>query len=51
MKMIKNMANTTVRDLITFLRLFPDADVICCGDAVVVSVVCDVDSVVRGPAF
>lgn len=51
MKIIKNMANTTVRDLITFLRLFPDADVVCCGDAVVVSVVCDVDSVVRGPAF
>lgn len=51
MKMIKNMSNTTLRDLITFLRLFPDADAVCCGDAGVVSVQCDVDSVVRGPAF
>jgi len=50
-KMIKNMSNTTVRDLITFLRLFPDADVVCCGDAGVVSVQCDVENVVRGPAF
>jgi len=50
-KMIKNMANTTLGDLITFLYLFPDADVICCGDTGVVSVPCDVDSVVRGPAF
>jgi len=49
--MIKNMANTTLGDLITFLKLFPDADVICCGDAGVVSVQCDVDSVVCGPAF
>lgn len=51
MKMIKNMANTTLGDLITFLRLFPDADVICCGDAGVVSVQCDVENVVLGPAF
>jgi len=50
-KMIKNMSNTSVRDLITFLRLFPDADVVCCGDAGVVSVQCDVEDVVRGPAF
>jgi hypothetical protein len=50
-KMIKNMSNTSVRDLITFLRLFPDADVVCCGDAGVVSVQCDVENVVRGPAF
>jgi hypothetical protein len=51
MKMIKNMSNTSVKDLVTFLRLFPDADVICCGDAGVVSVQCDVENVVRGPAF
>jgi len=51
MKMIKNMSNTSVRDLITFLRLFPEADVICCGDAGLVSVQCDVENVVRGPAF
>jgi len=51
MKMIKNMSNTSVKDLVTFLRLFPDADVICCGDAVVVSVQCDVENVVWGPAF
>jgi len=51
MTMIKNMSNTSVRDLITFLRLFPDADVVCCGDAGVVSVQCDVEDVVRGPAF
>lgn len=51
MNMIKNMSNTTLGDLITFLYLFPDADVICCGDTGVVSVPCDVDSVVRGPAF
>ena len=50
-KMIKNMSNTSVRDLITFLRLFPDADVVRCGDAGVVSVQCDVENVVRGPAF
>jgi len=50
-KMIKNMANTTLGDLIAFLYLFPDADVICCGDTGVVSVPCEVDSVVRGPAF
>lgn len=50
-KMFKNMSNTSVRDLITFLRLFPDADVVCCGDAGVVSVQCDVEDVVRGPAF
>jgi hypothetical protein len=50
-KMIKNMSNTSVRDLITFLRLFPDADVVCCGDAGVVSVQCDVEDVVRGPAL
>lgn len=51
MKMIKNMSNTTLRDLITFLRLFPDADVVCCGDAGVVSVKCDFENVVSGPAF
>ncbi|WP_312041177.1 hypothetical protein [Pantoea eucalypti] len=45
------MSNTTLRDLITFLYLFPDANVICCGDAGVVSVMCDVENVVRGPAF
>lgn len=49
--MIKNMSNTTLRDLITFLHLFTDADVICCGDAGVVSVKCDFENVVRGPAF
>ncbi|WP_288476687.1 hypothetical protein [uncultured Pantoea sp.] len=51
MKMIKNMSNTTLQDLMTFLRLFPEADVICCGDAGVVSVNCDLEKVVRGPAF
>ncbi len=51
MKMIKNMSNTTLRDLITFLSLFPEADVVCCGDAGVVSVKCDFENVIRGPAF
>lgn len=49
--MIKNMVNTTLGDLITFLYLFPDADVICCGDKGVVNVPCEVDSVVRGQRF
>ncbi|MDH2066865.1 hypothetical protein [Pantoea sp. GD03673] len=49
--MKKNMSNTTIQDLITFLRLFPEADVICCGDAGVVSVQCDIGDVVRKPTF
>lgn len=51
MNFSKQMANSKFWDLITFLYLFPDADVVCCGDAGVVSVQCDVENLVRGPAF
>ncbi|ERK18589.1 hypothetical protein L579_1913 [Pantoea sp. AS-PWVM4] len=40
MKMVKNMANTSLADLLTFLRLFPEAELICDGDLCVVTVEC-----------
>nr|WP_310615813.1 hypothetical protein [Pantoea cypripedii] len=38
MKMVKNMANTSLADLLIFLRLFPEAELICDGDLGVVIV-------------
>ena len=40
MKMIKHMANTSLRDLITFLYLFPDAELICDADTGVMTFEC-----------
>jgi len=39
-KMIKHMANTSLRDLITFLYLFPDAELICDADTGVMTFEC-----------
>jgi len=40
MKMIKQMADTSLRDLITFLYLFPDAELICDADTGVMTFEC-----------
>jgi hypothetical protein len=39
-KMVKNMANTSLHDLITFLWLFPEAELVCDGDLGVVTLEC-----------
>jgi hypothetical protein len=51
MNFSKQMANSKFWDLITFLYLFPDADLICDGDTGVVTMCCDVENVAYGPAF
>ncbi|MDU4126509.1 hypothetical protein [Pantoea sp.] len=51
MKMIKNMSNTSFWDLITFLYLFPDAELVCDGDIGVVTMQCGSESLAYGPAF
>ncbi|MDU6388649.1 MAG: hypothetical protein E6562_08665 [Pantoea sp.] len=51
MKMIKNMSNTTLWDLITFLYLFPDAELVCDGDVGIVLLECCVDSPAAKPVF
>lgn len=51
MKMIKNMSNTTLWDLITFLYLFPDAELVCDGDMGIVLLECCVDSPAAKPVF
>lgn len=44
MKMIKQMADTSLSDLITFLKLFPDAELICDADTGVMTFErCEVD--------
>ncbi|ADU71520.1 hypothetical protein [Pantoea sp. At-9b] len=40
MKMVKNMANYRLATLLNFLRLFPEAELICDGDLCVVTVEC-----------
>lgn len=40
MKMIKQMSHTSIEDLITFLRLFPNADLICDADTGVMTFEC-----------
>jgi len=51
MKMIKNMSNTNFWDLITFLYLFPDAELVCDGDIGVVSMQCSCEGLAYGPVF
>lgn len=38
--MVKNMANTSLHDLITFLWLFPEAELVCDGDLGVMTLEC-----------
>lgn len=38
MKMIKHMGDTSIQNLITFLRLFPAAELICDADSGVMTV-------------
>jgi hypothetical protein len=51
MRMVKNMSNTKFWDLITFLYLFPDAELVCDGDAGIVLLECCVDSPAAKPVF
>lgn len=51
MKMIKQMANTSLRDLITFLYLFPDAELICDADTGVMTFECCDVEVENGAVF
>lgn len=47
----KQMANSKFWELITFLYLFPDADLICDGDTGVVTMHCGNVSLAYGFAF
>jgi|GEM_PF-865793 len=51
MRMVKNMSNTKLWDLITFLYLFPDAELVCDGDMGIVLLECCVDSPAAMPVF
>ncbi len=51
MNIAKQMANTKFWDLITFLNLFPDAELICDGDMGIVLLECCVDSPAAKPVF
>lgn len=51
MNIAKQMANTKFWDLITFLYLFPDAELICDGDMGIVLLECCVDSPAAKPVF
>jgi len=51
MNFSKQMANSKFWDLITFLYLFPDADLICDGDTGVVSIQCGSQSLAYGLTF
>ncbi|MDU6442607.1 MAG: hypothetical protein E6559_22445 [Pantoea sp.] len=51
MNIAKQMANTKFWDLITFLYLFPDAELVCDGDMGIVLLECCVDSPAAKPLF
>lgn len=51
MSFSKQMANSKFWELITFLYLFPDADLICDGDTGVVTMHCGNESLAYGLAF
>ena len=51
MKMIKQMSHTSIKDLITFLRLFPDADLICDADTGVMEVKLNDEPAPYRPSF
>lgn len=51
MKMIKNMSNTAFWELVTFLYLFPEAELVCDGDLGVVSVECSGWGLAYAPVF
>lgn len=51
MAMAKNMSNTNLWDLVTWLYLFPEAELVCDGDLGVVSVECGGWGLAYAPVF
>ena len=51
MTMAKNMSNTDFWDLVTFLHLFPEAELVCDGDLGVVKVECGGWGLAYAPVF